>query len=128
MMGPDDDDQSVLSRTNEGKTDRREPVTTNPSHGITAGSLLGYKQSEGELYFNSDGDPSSDDTDRISLWSGDGIVHAGVAAGGSWTQLSDKYCESSSHIGTLQSMADATARCLADPSCVYILYPRADGQ
>ena len=85
-----------------------------------------YKQSAGELYFNHGGDPSSGDTDRVSLC-GDGIVHAGVAAGGSWTELSDKFCETSSHIGTLQSMADATASCLADPSCVYIYDQSCDG-
>ena len=85
-----------------------------------------YKQSTGELYFNSNGDTSSVDTDRISLC-GDGVVHAGETAGRDWTELSDKFCDSSSHIGTLHSMADATASCLADSSCVYIYDQSCDG-
>ena len=39
MMGPDDDVKVFYQEQTEGKTDRREPVTTNSSHRITAGSL-----------------------------------------------------------------------------------------
>ena len=46
-----------------------------------------YKQSTGELYFNSNGNPSSGDTDRVSLCR---VGHAGVAAGGIHSGVSDQ--------------------------------------